>query len=340
MSDVFLLGAGFSRAISSSMPVLQDLGAEVSRHLDEFGLNAGARLRPADFENWLSYLSEDQPWLNEAQYHRNRAVFLAVSRIIGDVITDREIATRARPMPPWLRSIAAWWHEDQSKVITFNYDDLVEAAYTEVVTVRSSRGGQDNYVSHTQLQRSPLTPIGSRQGAVLTSSPIETFELLKLHGSRSWFYSGRASFYGETIYDACTVYGWAPEDRKVVPWLLEDKVPLVVPPTAGKTGYFNNETIRSTWRRAFRALEEATRLWLVGYSFPETDLLVRFLVQQGCPSDPQITVVNPDSEVGNRIRSLLDAAGMSVSVRYMAGVDEMAAHLEPSTLSPVVTLSV
>jgi hypothetical protein len=172
--------------------------------------------------------------------------------------------------------LVARWHEDHASVITFNYDTLVEAAFTEVVRVYSSPGNEkDNYVWPSQVFRAPLTPIGARAGNVLTAPSIPTFRLLKLHGSRAWLYSGRDSFFGEVIYDATAFQGWAGKDTHERPWLLEDKVPLVVPPTSGKTGFFDNETVRHQWRLAHEALQEADRIFIVGYSLPRVSGLCR-----------------------------------------------------------------
>lgn len=60
-SEVFVLGAGFSRAISSAMPLMSDLGFEVATRIDRendlerFGGN---------LETWMDYLAERHPWVD------------------------------------------------------------------------------------------------------------------------------------------------------------------------------------------------------------------------------------------------------------------------------------
>jgi hypothetical protein len=338
MSDVFVLGAGLSRAVSDHMPLLNELGREVGERLEPLLSPVDLRIPVEDFELWLSYLAGDQPWLNEPDQLRNRATFLSVSRVLFDVVREREHIARSQPIPPWLASLVARWHEDTATVITFNYDNLVEAAFTEVVTVKSRPDDDVNYVSHTQLYRSAISPIGSRAGAVLTGEPVETFTLLKLHGSRSWVYSGRSSFYGETMYDTGTTRGWSPDAHDPRPWLSEDKVPFIVPPTAGKTGFFDNETVRSEWRRAYASLRTATRMFIVGYSFPPTDSLVRFLVQQGLNLSAEIIVVNPERDVFSRVESMFGELLAGGRVRWLRGVEQLAAELLPSETKPVVIL--
>lgn len=337
--DVYLLGAGFSHAVSTHMPLLAGLGAEVTARLDPAVLPRGLRLAPADFESWLSYLAGDQPWLDEPTRLDNRAAFLRVSYVLHDVVREREHLARAAPLPDWLASLVARWHQDRATVLTLNYDMLVEAAYTEVVSVRFRVDDGSNYVYHQQVQRSAISPVGSRTGAVLGSTPVDTFTLVKLHGSRSWVYSGRPTYYGETIYDTYHGQGWAPVDDDPEPSLSEDKVPLIVPPTAGKTGLFDNETVRAEWRRAHLALADATRVFVVGYSLPPSDLIVGLLLQQSCPPDAEVTVVDPNLEVRDRLRRLLQAAGSRSDVRSLESVQALSDALPPEDRRPTVIFS-
>lgn len=136
MPDVYVLGAGLSRAVSPSMPLLAELGEEVTARLDPAVLPRGLRLAPADFESWLSYLAGDQPWLDEPTRLDNRAAFLRVSLVLHDVVRERERQARADPMPDWFASLVARWHEDRATVLTLNYDMLVEAAYIPRAPVR------------------------------------------------------------------------------------------------------------------------------------------------------------------------------------------------------------
>ena len=163
--DAFVLGAGFSRAISEEMPVLTELGDEIFNLLGTDAPAVLPNLPPTDFENWLSFLAEDDPWLREDDRLRNRSIFLNVSRLLCDFISARETAARRDALPDWLRMLVGRWHEDEASVITFNYDTLVEAAFTEVVGVYDTpRARGPNYVWPSQIFRAPLTPISARAG--------------------------------------------------------------------------------------------------------------------------------------------------------------------------------
>ena len=62
-SPVLILGAGFSKAVHQALPITDELGERVRVRLsrrDREKLPRG-RFRGGRFEEWLSYLAEDQP---------------------------------------------------------------------------------------------------------------------------------------------------------------------------------------------------------------------------------------------------------------------------------------
>jgi hypothetical protein len=64
MSEVFLLGAGFSKAISSQMPLTTELSHQI---LERFTGDIPGVIRSMiaeDFEKALTFLSQYKPWLN------------------------------------------------------------------------------------------------------------------------------------------------------------------------------------------------------------------------------------------------------------------------------------
>ncbi len=307
MSDVFVLGAGFSKAINAAMPVLAGLGNRVIKDLGDQRLDAGKDLAVDNLEDWLSYLAQDQPWLSEAENLLNRATFLRVTPLLRRAIGEAETTTRAEPPPPWLKQLVARWHRDRSTVLTLNYDTLVEAAYIDTVTIRSHLNPNDaqNYAAQSQLYPIAVTPAHARRGGALASVRAKTFSLLKLHGSLSWQYSGRSTFWGETIYDAGIGGAWTAAAGRVVP--MDDKVPLIVPPTSGKSGFFENETVRDQWVQAADSLREATNIYCIGYSIPPTDHLMRFMLAANC-AGKVVHVINRGEDVLSHYQRALPAS--------------------------------
>src|SRR5205807_4105885 len=56
------------------------------------------------------------------------------------------------------------------------------------------------------------------------------------------------------------------------------RVPVIVPPTLSKNALLDNRVLRTIWRWAFEGLRKADRVFVLGYSLPPGDLLVRSLL--------------------------------------------------------------
>ena len=319
-NDVFVLGAGFSKAIHTDMPLLGGLGTEVLKRLGvSRPLHVPDRLDLGDFEGWLSVLADEQPWRTEAENLEARATYLKITGIMRTVLLERVRQARLAPCPDWLLRIVSRWHRDEAAVITLNYDPLVEAAFAEAA--RLAGGEWTNDTSHAQVYPKPMTPTASVRGAVFGATQVRTLKLLKLHGSLNWLYSGRSSFYGETIYDDSVIRSWAPAPSEEY-GDAADKVPLIVPPTVGKSGFFENESVRAQWRSAFVALRGASQVFCLGYSLPQGDLLLKNLLTAGVSAGSQIAPVDISRDTFVRYETVFGANTTSAFIKD----DEPIAH--------------
>jgi hypothetical protein len=296
MRDVFLLGAGFSKAISSEMPTLHELSEAVSLPRAEGSAPAE---NEADFEAALTILAEDQPWLTPADNLMNRARFLEASRDIAGNLASMQAKALGRPPPDWLLDLVKWWIAKGATVATTNYDVLVERAFTHV--------NIDVGLTHRSLYPVPISNALSRVTTIFGGEVIGPFKLLKLHGSLNWFYSGRESHFGEPIFDAAVPTGWDTDHDLVgdAAMAVSDKTRLVIPPTFGKSSFFQSETILTIWRNAWQAITDADRLICIGYSLPRSDLNMVHLLRGVSFRSGQVLVVNRDPSVLNQYRDLL-----------------------------------
>jgi hypothetical protein len=282
MRDVFLVGAGFSKAISSEMPTLQELSEAVA--LPRAEGSAPSEAEETDFESALTFLAQDQPWLTPGENLKNRANFLEASKKIARLLSEMQARALNQSPPSWLLKLVQWWMDTACPVITTNYDVLIERAFREV------RGEEGNPAS---LYSVPVTPALSRFAAVLGGDVIGPFALLKLHGSLNWYYSGRESYFGEPIFNTETPTGWnTSHSVEDVQRAVSDKTPLVIPPTFGKSSFFQNETILTIWQNAWRAVTDADRLFCLGYSLPPSDLNMVHLLRGISFRRGQVVVVN------------------------------------------------
>ena len=125
--DVVILGAGFSHALSSEMPLTDQLGDRVLREKQFWGYRGvKSPFTSGGFEKWLSTLAEDQPYLSAAENLANRALFVQLSGAIRRVLGGAEHATLGKGGPEWLFKLLSVLHKRRANVLTLNYDGLVE----------------------------------------------------------------------------------------------------------------------------------------------------------------------------------------------------------------------
>lgn len=308
---VYVLGAGFSRAVSPSMPMMGALSDAVQAELEAFDLPAKDTPVSSNFEQWLSYLVEMAPWLDSADQTQNRAAFLRVSQAVHRVILDAQ-AEALKPgaeCPTWLRRLASLWQSESAVVITFNYDLFVELAW-QVYVSKSQLGPEHPHTPRpaTDLYPIPISYVGSRNALIFGGNPpSDGLKLLKLHGSLNWRYSGTGGADSDPLYEMgnSAVSGWtaqsvAPsEDSEFSAYDLE---PMIVPPAAVKNPYYGNRMIRALWRRAAEAISDADELVLMGFSLPPTDLTVGSLLATTLPLGSHVTPVDTNRAIVDRLQ--------------------------------------
>jgi hypothetical protein len=56
---------------------------------------------------------------------------------------------------------------------------------------------------------------------------------------------------------------------------IADKIPLIIPPTSEKTGFYHNLIVRSLWGLTGNHIRAGLDIYCVGYSFPESDRILK-----------------------------------------------------------------
>lgn len=297
MKDVFILGAGFSKEIHSGMPTLADLTVEVTTRLQGYEGSLPEPLTDieSNIELWIAYLSSHQPWLTEYENDSNKSLAGRIRHHIGEVIEEHTARASQSEAPEWLIRLITSWHRERATVITLNYDTLVERASKQVRATEKL-----NRILAAQMYPPYFSDVQARAGVGLWGEgSLSTFLFLKLHGSINWYYSGRDDFFGEPIlFSEDLPFGdpvWndvgfrRPQSR--------DKEPLIIPPATDKSTYFNNETVRRLWREAGIALQEAERVFIIGYSLPASDQGMKFFFTKHRPNRATpVYLVNTDGE--------------------------------------------
>jgi len=257
------------------MPTLVDLSKAIRPQVEE--LFSAKEMPPSElFENieaLLSYLAEDYPWLTAAKRLGNRGKFLDVSRLIAEKVRSDQEQTIKSGIPDWLDALVNKWHEKRADVITFNYDVFIEISATKIKTDKDKQK-----ITNDNIYPVPIKSLLSRKYSVWAGDPHESMTYYKMHGSINWLYSGSEDYYGETIFAGPLRESKVVERDTDIQVLKRALVPLVVPPTMSKSNFFFNETIRGIWQGAGEALQKAERIFCLGYSFPLTDMMVRYFI--------------------------------------------------------------
>jgi hypothetical protein len=203
-------------------------------------------------------------------------------------------------------------------VISTNYDLIVDTAMmflseSRPIAGAAPQGRLPDYRCHISTD-------------FYRNEPARFGTLLKLHGSLNWLYC-RTCLRLELGESAARLYvkvldrlvgpdlktSFTP-DGHPCPTCTTKLRPLLIAPTHLKD--YRNPHLAQVWYEAERALREATRVIFVGYSLPDDDVEVVYLLKRSLarPNPPQVTVVEYDRNnpnlpvtehaVGRRYRAL------------------------------------
>ncbi len=133
--------------------------------------------------------------------------------------------------------------------------------------------------------------------------------LCKLHGSLNWFVDDHGALQVENTILSGTYKQGGTRPQVVFPKVSYRQyetpgAPLIVPPTLFKMQ--TDPILGDVWRAAGRALQEAEKLAFVGFSFPESDIHIRYFLAADLSGNPDlgsIDVVGPNAgEICRRLR--------------------------------------
>lgn len=304
-NEVFVLGAGFSAAVSDGvMPITSELSERVRDHesLAETAFKKiEEKVGKRGFEGVLDSLTVHAPWRTKSQRLRYQALFADVVEVVDECIGKAEEETRQGPLDPLLRALVVHWRTHRSTVVTFNYDVLIEAAYSEVIGVKPVN--ERNPLAYSDLYPIGVEPAPGRAVSLFGGErDMDAFNLLKLHGSRTLATPASSTTRTDTTYAQTMIRGWEIQPDDAYPdHFVGDLETLIMPPTSIKSEYVGNNIIDHMWKRAHLALRDADHIIIIGYSLPEADLLVRLMLQDSIHErTPRITVV--DRDIDKRIK--------------------------------------
>lgn len=162
----------------------------------------------------------------------------------------------------------------RTSILTFNYDDLIERS------VRKVHGTVD-YGFSARFE--------AEDGSWLSREGVP---VLKLHGSVNWAYPGARGKKFTVFNDYESIYsrGLSPE---------------LVPPTWNKTFA---DRLAEVWFSAIDKLSTATRIVVIGFSIPRTDLHFKYLLAAGMKQNlslREVVFIDPFTGMEDRVAEVL-----------------------------------
>ena len=301
-NTVFVLGAGFTKAFLPNAPLLVDAyGCDaLLKEFDSFPTAKAILEREVDekkgglldLERAMTRASAGMPY--DPKTGAAEELSLLFSRLKQAFERKLDEAKQGPQHTGELATLAQLCVERRITCVTFNYDDLLDAALSHVRQARhpstpawNPNGGYGFF----------CRPAWSISGNTLTMSMGRMpLQLLKLHGSVNWRiklgYSSPLSADALVHSEKWITKGGVPDpDAEELERHMEPS-PFLVPPILTKDALIKEPILRLIWSRAFQALRSAELVVFVGYSFPVTDIAARFLFTEAIRSNTRLRVVN------------------------------------------------
>ena len=192
--------------------------------------------------------------------------------------------------------------EKDLAIISTNWDNLLEK-YIENFATAESKIKTDYCIYTYKLNDKNHIP-----DITLKAKGFNNIKILKLHGSINWLYCSNCKrMYIDDlsigIHDNKCQYCEPISEGK-------DKLniePMIITPTLLKE--YHNLYIQGIWQNAFIELQEATKIYFIGYSLPKIDFELKYLLKKAI-KDLDITVVlAPNDEYGESHNNYLRLFG-------------------------------
>ena len=300
IEEVIFLGAGASAADGapiqsrlfkdyfSNGPHQDAIGDNLSQFFkDFFGIDTDQDIRNIEFPTFEEILGilelaisrgeslKNYPLIPQdpkIQNIREQIIFLIAKILKAKLQFGRQFHDRL------IRRLSNESRLQHTAFISLNYDILIDNAITDIHNqidldygISFANFGRKNDWHKPRINRS--------------------INLFKLHGSLNWLYC-----------PTCISITITPKEKSVSTMVETpipcrschtNTIPIIIPPTFFKV--MSNYFLRQIWRKAEKALSKANRIIFCGYSFPDADIHIKYLlkrVEVNRGSTPEIYVFN------------------------------------------------
>ena len=224
----------------------------------------------------------DDPHGTATQEMRNHLTTLIV------LILDEKLKDHYPNHVQLLRSLRGAGCLEQVVFISLNYDILIDNAIEDVARRHVEQRVPDYAVDFTPRPHSAGRPF-----------PVANV-LLKLHGSLNWLYCPTCNKLELFVHHKIAAEIASGRWRCSVCNGLQ--APIIIPPTFFKV--MSNFYLQQIWKRAEDELKKAARIVFCGYSFPDADMHIKYLLKRAevnrpeGQAPPEVFIVNrPDDRL-------------------------------------------
>jgi len=196
-------------------------------------------------------------------HHLRRQLILALAATVARPPTSA--ATHQSKLVASLRDAG---HLDNTTFVTTNYDTLLDTGIElEALTGARGTGSLVDYGFAGLVPRDRSKYAEER-----------TFKCYKVHGSLNWLYCTACDDLHVTYASEGATRLVDEPDAAICPACDTPRTPMIIPPSYSKD--MSNMYLAVVWNQAFRALRDADRIVFCGYSFPDADIHVKYLVKR------------------------------------------------------------
>ena len=300
--EIFVLGAGFSRAIAgSSMPLLHELTKEISEGIssssdqdikniwDQYivqpnigNIRSIKEENPvknqSNFEDIMTFLSSDFAYENYKDQHLKAILYRYITDLIVKIF-ERKNQEKSILHAPWLHNFAKYLHNEHAEIFTFNYDLVLENLLAQAL----------DYPNHDFDPIYTIKTMDNSHTSFFNNDARDYWKkstkLYKLHGSINW------------LYDPDFQNGVRVVSSHTLPEYRQGLQCLIVPPTMLKNFELKTKLLDFQWHVFKEKLAQATKLYIIGYSIPKTDIATRYIIQTQLNSECEVFIISKNSPI-------------------------------------------
>jgi len=225
-------------------------------------------------ESFKGYsLTPDKP---QIQRIREDLIFLIA------IILDKKLRGEAKHHKKLINRLNREQKLSRTGFVSLNYDILIDNALVDLYP----KYDMDYGIEFTNFEKQSDWERPKTQRAVC---------LYKLHGSLNWLYC-----------PTCISLTLTPREKRVATLVFKpqncdicssEMAPIIIPPTFFKV--MSNFYLQEIWRKTENALKQAKRIFFCGYSFPDADIHIKYLLKRveiNRGSTPEIFIINNHEE--------------------------------------------